>query len=209
MGVDVDIASPSLSVQKLFLLPVCVVTILRFSCRPTLGHVVSGIVESGMVENMGVAAEIASPSISIQKLFLLPVSVVAILRFPCRPTSGHVVSGISESGRVENVGVAAEIASPSLSVQVISTSGFQPAILNSGIRRRRRLRSMLELSKAIIYRHYQMLIHDVPAKNSATWKSSNCEQFSRFYMSVSIPFPVTWYEIKKWNQLGYMEDCIP
>jgi len=30
---------------------------------------------------------------------------------------GHVVSGISESGVVENVGVAAEITSPSLSVQ--------------------------------------------------------------------------------------------
>ncbi len=74
MGLAVEIASPSLSVQKLFLLPVCVVAILRFPCRQTLGHVVSGIFESGMVENVGVAAEIASPSISIQKLFLLPVS---------------------------------------------------------------------------------------------------------------------------------------
>jgi len=46
------------------------------------------------------------------------------------------------------------------------------------------------------------------AKNSATWKSSNCEHFSRFHMPVSIPFPVTWYEIKKWHQLGYMENCI-
>ncbi len=69
-----------------------------------------------MVENVGVAAEIASPSLSVQKLFLLPVCVVAILRFPCRQTSGHVVSGISESGMVENVGVAAGIPSPSLSV---------------------------------------------------------------------------------------------
>jgi len=30
--------------------------------------------------------------------------------------------------------------------------------------------SMLGLSKAMISRHDQMLIHDVPAKNSATWK---------------------------------------
>ena len=69
-----------------------------------------------MVENVGVATEIASPSLSVQKLVLLPVCVVAILRFPCRPRSGHVVIGISESGMVENVSVTAEIASPSLSV---------------------------------------------------------------------------------------------
>ncbi len=116
-GVAAEIASPSLAVQKLFVLPVCIIAILRFPCRPTSGHVVSGISESGMVENAGVASEIALPSFSVQKLFLLPVCIIAILRFPCRPTSAHVVSGISESGMVENVGVATEIASPSLSVQ--------------------------------------------------------------------------------------------
>ncbi len=84
---------------------------------PKSDNVGSVIFGSGIVENVEVAAEIASPSISVQKLFLLPVSVVVILRFPCRPTSGHVVSGISVSGMVETVGVAAEIASPSLSVQ--------------------------------------------------------------------------------------------
>ncbi len=86
-------------------------------CRATLGHVVSGTSEWGMVENVGVASEIAWPSFSVQKLFLLPVCIIAILRFPCRPMSGHVVSGISESGVLENVGIAAKIASPSLSVQ--------------------------------------------------------------------------------------------
>ena len=86
-------------------------------CRGTLGHVVSGISESGVVETVRVDVEIASPSLSVQTLFLLPVCIVAILRFRGRPTSGHVVSGTSESGLVENVGVAAEIASPSLSVQ--------------------------------------------------------------------------------------------
>ena len=73
-------------------------------CRATLGHVVSDISKSGMVENVGVAAEIALPSPSVQKLFILPVCIVAILRFPCRPTSGYVVSGITGSGIVENVG---------------------------------------------------------------------------------------------------------
>ena len=89
-------------------------------CRATVGHVVMQwhrLSESGVVANVGVDVEIASPSLSVQTLFLLPVCVVAILRFSCRPTSGHVVSGISESGIVENVGVAAEIVSPSLSVQ--------------------------------------------------------------------------------------------
>jgi len=90
-------------------------------------HVLAGISESGMVEMLGVAAEIASPSLSVQYLFLLPVCVVAILRFPCQPTSDHVISGISESGMVDNV-------------------GFQTAILNSGSRHRRRPCSMLGLS---------------------------------------------------------------
>ncbi len=73
-------------------------------CRATLGHVVSDISESGVVANVGLDVEIASPSLSVQKLFLLPVYVVAILRFPCQPMSGHVVSGISESGMAQYVG---------------------------------------------------------------------------------------------------------
>ena len=48
VGVAVEIASPSLSVQKLFLL---------FSA-----------------ENVGVVVGIASKSVSVQKIFLLPVS---------------------------------------------------------------------------------------------------------------------------------------
>ena len=125
VGVAVEIASPSPSIQKLFPLPVCVVDIpvrdVGSRCWPTSGHVVSDIFESGVAENVGVAAEIASPSPSVQKLFPLPVCVVDIpvpdVGSRCRPTSGHVVSGIFESGVVENVGVAAEIALPSPSVQ--------------------------------------------------------------------------------------------
>ena len=73
------------------------------------GRIGSAISESDIVENVGVAVEIASPALSVQKLFPLPVStsgsVADILAFRCRPISGHVVSGISESGVVENVGV--------------------------------------------------------------------------------------------------------
>ena len=64
-------------------------------------HVVSGISELGMVENVGVAAEIASPSLYVQKLFPLPVRIFDILRSRCRPMSDHVVSGILESGMVK------------------------------------------------------------------------------------------------------------
>ena len=53
-------------------------------CRATLVHVVSGTSESGVVANVGVDVEIAFPSLSVRKLFLLPVSAVAILRFRCR-----------------------------------------------------------------------------------------------------------------------------
>ncbi len=68
-----------------------------------------------MVENVGVAAETASKYISVKKLFLLPVFVAAILNCGCLPISDHVASAISESGVVENVGVAAETTSKSIS----------------------------------------------------------------------------------------------
>ncbi len=141
-------------------------------CPASLGHVVSGISESGVVTNVGVDVEIASPSLSVQKAFLLPGCVVAILRFPCWPTSGHAVSSISESGMVENVcrGSRCNRVAISFRLNVISTSGFQPAILNSGSRHRPRPCTMLGLSTAMRFRHDQMLMHDVPAKNSASWK---------------------------------------
>ncbi len=47
---------------------------MRFRCLPTSGRVGSVIFESGMVENVGVAVGSAAPSVSVQKLFLLPVS---------------------------------------------------------------------------------------------------------------------------------------
>ncbi len=43
-------------------------------CRPMSSNVRSVIFGSGMVENVGVAIGIASPSVSVQKLFALPVS---------------------------------------------------------------------------------------------------------------------------------------
>ena len=76
VGVAVGIASLSVSVQKLFLLPVSWPTInhiLPFRGRPMLGNVGNDISESGMVANVGVAIGIASLSVSVQKLFLLPV----------------------------------------------------------------------------------------------------------------------------------------
>ncbi len=89
---------------------------------PMLGRVGS-VIKSGMVDNVGVAVEIASPSVSIAKLFPLPGSW-PIFAFP---VSADV---ISKSGMVENVGAAVEIASPSVSVQklfplLVSTSGFE------------------------------------------------------------------------------------
>ena len=70
-----------------------------------------------MVENLGVAAGIASLALSVQKLFPLPVFVADIFASPCRPRWGRVGSVISELGMVENMGVAAETAWPALSVQ--------------------------------------------------------------------------------------------
>ncbi len=39
----------------------------------SVGSVGSGISESGMAENMGVEVEIAAPSVTVEKLFQLPV----------------------------------------------------------------------------------------------------------------------------------------
>ena len=47
---------------------------LSFRCRPMSDNVGSVIFGSGMVENVGVAVGIASKSVSVQKLFPLPVS---------------------------------------------------------------------------------------------------------------------------------------
>ncbi len=73
----------------------------------------SAISKSGMVGNVGVAVEIASPSVCVQKLFPLPVSWPTF----AFPMSGRVDIVISKSGMVENVGVAVEIASPTVCVQ--------------------------------------------------------------------------------------------
>ena len=76
VGVAVGIASLSVSVHELFLLPVSWPTInhiLRSRGRPMSGNIGSGISEKSMVANVGVAVEIASLSVSVQTLFLLPV----------------------------------------------------------------------------------------------------------------------------------------
>ncbi len=52
---------------------------IRFRCWSRSGSVGSVISKTGMVENVGVAVGIASPCVSVQKLFPLPV-----------PTSGFV-----------------------------------------------------------------------------------------------------------------------
>ena len=131
VGLAVGIASKYVSVQKLFLLPVLMAAILNFGCRPLSDHVVSAISESGVVENVGVAAETALKYVSVQKLFLLQVLVAAILNFGCRPLSNEVVSAISESGVVENEGVAVETVSPSPSVQKLSRPRFSTCQFSS------------------------------------------------------------------------------
>ncbi len=77
MGVAVGIASLTLAVQVLFPLPVStsgfVADTSGFRCWPLSGRVGSDISESGIVENVGVSVGIASPALSVLKLFPLPV----------------------------------------------------------------------------------------------------------------------------------------
>jgi len=53
--------------------PVSMATILNFDSRPTSDNVESVISESGMVENMRVEVGIGTPSLTVEKLFSLPV----------------------------------------------------------------------------------------------------------------------------------------
>ena len=49
--------------------------ILNFGSRTTSGNVRGDAMKSGMVDNVGIAVGIAAPSLAVQKLFSLPVSV--------------------------------------------------------------------------------------------------------------------------------------
>ncbi len=66
--------------------------------------------QSGMVDNVGIAVGIATPSFAVYTLFPLPVLLAAILNFGSlssstdvdqrRPTSGSILSVKSKSGVV-------------------------------------------------------------------------------------------------------------
>ncbi len=81
--IAVEIATPSFAVYTLFPLPVLLAAILNFGSlssstnvgqrRPTLGSVLSPKSKSSVVENVEAAFGIAAPSLTVQKLFLLPV----------------------------------------------------------------------------------------------------------------------------------------
>ena len=91
---------------------------MNFGSRTTSGNVRGDIVKSGIVDNIGIAVGIATPSLAVQKLFPLSVFAGRHLEFwwsaiVCQrqSTSGHVLSVKSKSGVVENVGVAVGIMS--------------------------------------------------------------------------------------------------
>ena len=79
-----------------------------------------------MVGNVEIAVGIATPSLAVQKLFPLPVSLAAILNFGSppsspnvdqrNPTSADVLGVKSKSAMVENVEAAVGIASQSPTV---------------------------------------------------------------------------------------------
>ena len=84
-----------------------VTAILNPGIQPTSVNPGSVRNVSSMVTNVGVAVGIVSPAHCVQYLFLLPVSVAAILNSVGgrrREMSGNVDSAISKSGLVENVG---------------------------------------------------------------------------------------------------------
>ncbi len=95
--------------------------ILNFRSGTMSGNVRSDIFKSGMVENVGIAVVIATPSFAVQKLFS-----TAILNFGSLPSSANVdqrhpapadVIGVkSKSTMVESLQAAVGIASKSATV---------------------------------------------------------------------------------------------
>ena len=74
----------------------------------------SDIFKSSKVDNVGIDVGIATPSLAVQTLFPLPISLSAILNFGSlptsnnvgkrRPTPGSLLNVKSQSGVAENVG---------------------------------------------------------------------------------------------------------
>ncbi len=101
---------------------------MNFGSRTTSGNVGGDIVKSGMVDNVGVAVGIASPSLAVQKLFPLPVFVGRHLELLWsaivyqRPSASSSVPSVkSKSGVID---VAFEIASQSPTVQTLFPFSF-------------------------------------------------------------------------------------
>ncbi len=88
--------------------------ILNFGSGTMSGNVRSDIFKSRLVDNVGIAVRIATPSLAVQKLFPLPVLLAAILNFGSLPSStnvdqrqpvaGGVLGGKSKSAMIENWG---------------------------------------------------------------------------------------------------------
>ncbi len=64
--------------------------ILTFGSGTMSGNARSDTFRSGMVDNVGIAVVIATPSLAVQKLFSLSVSLDAILNFSSLPSSANV-----------------------------------------------------------------------------------------------------------------------
>ena len=65
-------------------------------CRSMSGHVGNTKFRPGVVTNVGVAVEIASASLSVHKLLLLPFLAAAMLDFPLPGFAGNCIIGSRE-----------------------------------------------------------------------------------------------------------------
>jgi len=111
-----------------------------------------------MVENMGVEVVIAAPSLTVQKLFPLPVWLPAILIFGSLPsstnvdqrrrTSGSVPSVKSKSSVIVNVGQPWNRVAHNYRSRVMFISGFGGSHLEFRSRQRRAVSTVSYSSRA-------------------------------------------------------------
>jgi hypothetical protein len=115
---------------------------LNFASRTKSGNVISNILRSGMVDNVGIAVVIAALSLAVQQLFSLPVLLTAILNFCIVGHRQSTSANVRQSPQCQvNVGRDRKCGSSlsnrvaiSFSSKVISTSASPSVILGFGSR---------------------------------------------------------------------------
>ncbi len=165
-----------------------------------------------MAENVVVAVEIASPCVSVQKLFPLPVFASGFVADTCVSDvgQGRAVSPVSFLSRAYSKMCWQPLESLRYVFPFKSYFHFRfplpvswpthafPLSTSSACK------GDVGVPMWMKYCHVHAQIHEVPVENGDIPSLWNCTHFSAYPRSGRIPFPVTWYEIQTSRLLHFM-----